>query len=183
MWNNRDWGGLNHRKRTAGRGQRGWNRWKRGRSLFIKKAQTEVADRDGDKCQTNCITHWLLYRICPICPFCCICCICHICRMHAHFQKKPCMIRLSDCLKTHRDFFGRTENTARCVSSQHLRTYFFVSSFFLFSRKKGLISGTHLPQPDVVLSWCARGMPKFFSKFCLKNNIGAALLLGEIHAL
>jgi hypothetical protein len=28
---------------------------------------------------------------------------------------------------------------------------FFVSSFFLFSCKKELICGTHLPQPDVVL--------------------------------
>ncbi len=109
------------------------------------------------KHQTNCIMHLShlshLSQFCHICCICCICRICLICRIccmqqmqhpnqhtqqmqqAVRFQKKPSMIRLSDCLKTHWDF-GRTENTARCVSSQHLQTDFFVSSFVCFLEKK-----------------------------------------------
>ncbi len=42
------------------------------------------------------------------------------------------------------DFFGRTENKARCVSSRHLQTDFFVSSFFPCSHQKEMRSRTHI---------------------------------------
>ncbi len=61
---------------------------------------------------------------------------CNKCNKLRASKKKPCVIRLFDCLKTHWDFFGRTENTARRDSSQHLRMDFLSAHFFVFSEKR-----------------------------------------------